>query len=123
MDGTDLSAGQAEALEKHLMALRQKFLETLAQKEEEVEEAVVTLAAYGLDKEIVARLYYTAHNLVGMAPMHKFHGLAEVALRAETLLVKSVMHPHVILELDEVLIVSDDLAEEIRITLDVHLRG
>lgn len=66
----------------------------------------------------MAHVYYIAHNLVGVAPMHKFTKLAEVARRAEVLLAQAVLPPHLQVELDDVLIATDDLVEEIRTTLD-----
>ncbi|MBU2944360.1 hypothetical protein Q8W37_02295 [Shimia thalassica] len=123
MDGSKVSQDGAGALEKHLMALRSRFLGTLVEKEQLLEDAISSLAAYGQDRQIMSKVYYVAHNLVGIAPMHRLNSLAEAARLTEVLLAKAIFPPHEVVELDDVLIAIDDLVEEIRTNLETHLDG
>lgn len=107
----------AALMEKHLSVLRQQFLSSLVKKELELEDALSSVAAYGPSREHLARLFYIAHNIVGVAPTHRLHTLASVAGRAEALLARAVLPPHASIDLSEVLLSADDLADEIRNTI------
>lgn len=107
-----------EQMEKHLNVLRLQFIESLKQKETDLEDAICDIAAFGPDKDRLTRIYYVAHSLVGTAPTYGFHALARSAETVEGMMDLSFTPDQGAgVSPDLLLLATDELGEAIRATL------
>lgn len=101
--------------EKHMRVLRLQFQSSLRKKEAELEEVICDIAAYGADRERLARLYYIAHGLVGVAPTYQFIALAQAAQKVEALVDPADLSPFAdAVPAAPVLLAADVMADEVR---------
>ncbi|WP_204112405.1 hypothetical protein [Shimia biformata] len=92
--------------------LRLRFLGSLRRKHSEVEDLICEFSAGTGTPEMVHRLFYLSHNIVGVAPTHGFHELARVAQATEAMLADVVLRNLPLADEMEMLLLADELADE-----------
>jgi HPt (histidine-containing phosphotransfer) domain-containing protein len=75
-----------DKLASTLVALRQKYVSTLHDRQSQLAAQVLELCDNGFTAEGLSNLFYQVHNIVGVAPTYGLPKLGKLAADAELLL-------------------------------------
>ncbi len=75
-----------DKLTSTLVALRQKYVSTLLERQTQLATQVLALCDGGFTEEGLSGLFYQVHNIVGVAPTYGLPKLGKLATEAELLL-------------------------------------
>lgn len=93
--------------------LRRHFMAGLPQREAEIEEYTATLLEHGPDRPTLEGLHLAAHKLAGICATYDLHRLAQLAEKAESRLEHCLSQQICDAEIEDILIATDLLTEEI----------
>ena len=75
-----------DKLTSTLVALRQKYVATLHERQAQLALQVLSLCDDGFTQDGLSELFYLVHNIVGVAPTYGLPKLGKLAAEAELLL-------------------------------------
>ncbi len=93
--------------------LRRHFMSGLPQREAEIEDYTATLLEHGPDRPALEGLHLSAHKLAGICATYGLHRLGQFAEKAEALLERSQSQAPCEAEMEDILVATDRLTEEL----------
>ncbi len=99
-------------------SLRRHFLSGLPQREAEIEEYTATLLEHGADRPALEGLHLAAHKLAGICATYSLHRLGQLAEKAEALLERSHSQEPCDAEMEDILVATDLLTEELSCVIE-----